>query len=111
MNHRNHHLKSAVCALAAGALVPLFGWCYARAEHLPWWHGAYCALGAAVTTGGDCVNRGGAGYAIAALEFAILVPLSTAAVSFGISHLTTRNVHAAVSGRPESVPAKRGEGT
>jgi hypothetical protein len=89
---RHHKLAAATIAVALALDVAL-GLAYAAVTPgLPWWHGLYCALANAVTDGGDVTPANGAGYAIQAAEFVLVVPLFAATFSFFTSGLAAVHV-------------------
>jgi hypothetical protein len=102
MNRRK--LETWVIASAA-ALDVVLGILYSVAEHVPLWHGLYCALANAVTDGGDVSPTNGFGYAVNAAEFILVVPLFAATFSLFTTVLTTKDVKAHVDKRHEELKA------
>ena len=97
----SHHRIASACLAIGVFLIAVYGQAFATYEHLPFWHGAYCALANAATDGCDRAPTTHAGYLIAALEFVTVVPLFGAAITFFTSGLLAghvrRHVTAAVT--------------
>lgn len=91
----NHHRQALTVIATAVLLDAGLGLAYsAETPRLPWWHGLYCALATAVTVGGDIPPANTAGYAINALECALVVPLFAATFSLFTSGLAGMHVRA-----------------
>lgn len=89
----SHHRIAVLTVAAALALDVILGALYSVVTPgLPLWHGLYCALANAVTDGGDITPVNGAGYAIQAAEYATVVPLFAATISFFTSGLSAAHV-------------------
>jgi hypothetical protein len=71
------------------------GLAFAAAQHIALWLGLYCALANAVTVGGTVPPSAPWGYAVTALECALVVPLFAATFSLFTSGLTAVHVEAA----------------
>lgn len=92
----SHHRIALIVIAAAAVLDAALGFGYAAAEHLPAWHGLFCALANAVTVGGDVPPTDPAGYAINAAECLLVVPLFAATFSLftsGLSAIHIRSIH------------------
>lgn len=92
---RRHPWRILYLALALDAVCGLI---FSGAEHVPVWHGEFCALANAVTDGGDVPPSTPVGYAVTALEYLTVVPLVTAAFSLLTSALTSGHVKEHLAG-------------
>jgi hypothetical protein len=93
----SHHRLAALVVLAALILDTACGWLFAVAQQIPLWHGLFCALANAVTVGGDVPPSTPLGYAVTAVECALVVPLFAATFSLFTSGLTATHVHQATA--------------
>jgi NhaP-type Na+/H+ or K+/H+ antiporter len=86
------HRTALIVITAALALDALLGLAYSAAQHIPVWHGLYCALANAVTLGGDVSPTTPAGYWVNAAECVLVVPLFAATFSLFTSGLTATHI-------------------
>lgn len=101
----SHHRIAAVTVTAAVTLDALLGYLFSVAQHIPVWHGLYCALANAVTVGGDVAPTTPAGYAVTAAECALVVPLFAATFSLftsGLSAVQVRESENNIKGHVEA---------
>lgn len=94
MTRNWHHKRAIQVGAATIVLDAVLGVLVAVADHIPVWHGVYCALGTATTVGCDIAPRTGYTYAIFAVMMLTIVPLFTAIFSFFTSGLTADHVDA-----------------
>lgn len=87
-----HHTRALQVLVATLALDIALGILIAVADHVPLWHGVYCAIGTATTVGCDIAPKSGYSYAIFALMMLTIVPLFTAIFSFFTSGLTADHI-------------------
>lgn len=90
--HVSHHRIALIVIASALLLDTICGLLYARFQHLPDWHGLYCALANAVTLGGDVSPSTPGGYAVNTAECLSVVPLFAATLSLFTSGLTAGHV-------------------
>ena len=90
----SHHRAAMLTIAAAAVLDAACGLAFAAAEHIPAWHGLYCALANGVTVGGDIAPSTPAGYAVTAVECLLVVPLFGATFSLFTSGLTGSRITA-----------------
>jgi hypothetical protein len=88
----SHRRLAAITVAAALALDSVCGCLFAAYQHLPLWHGLYCALANAVTVGGDVAPTTPGGYAVTAAECLLVVPLFAATFSLLTSGLAAVHV-------------------
>jgi hypothetical protein len=91
----SHHRLAALVVLAALILDTVCGAVFSVAQQIPLWHGLFCALANAVTVGGNVPPSTPLGYAVTAVECALVVPLFAATFSLFTSGLTAVHVHQA----------------
>lgn len=88
----SQHRRALQVISAAVVLDLLFGVLFAFSEHIPVWHGLYCALANAVTVGGDVQPTRPLAYLVTAGECALVVPLFAATFSLFTTGLTAAHV-------------------
>lgn len=89
-----HRSLAWLTILAALVLDAACGLAFAVFQHIPAWHGLYCAVANAVTVGGDVSPTTAAGYGITAVECLLVVPLFAATLSLFTSALAGSHVTA-----------------
>jgi hypothetical protein len=97
--------------VSAMVLDVVLGVLYSFAEHLPVWHGIFCAVANAVTDGGDVAPSNPWGYAITSLEYVIVVPLFAATFSLFTTIVTTRDVKKHIDKRHQEMKTHVSEAT
>lgn len=89
----NVHHKRAFRVLVITVILDVFlGALVAVADHVPVWHGVYCAVGTATTVGCDLSPKSGWSYALFTVMMLTIVPLFTAIFSFFTTGLTSDHV-------------------
>lgn len=88
----SHHRLAVVTVVTALVLDVACGYLFARFQHIPVWHGLFCALANAVTDGGDVGPTTRGGYAVTAAEYVLVVPLFAATFSLFTSALAAMHV-------------------
>lgn len=86
------HRWAIATVISALVLDAVMGLLYARFQHLPLWHGMYCALANAVTLGGDVSPTNAGSYVVNTVECFTIVPLFAASLSFFTSGLAGAQV-------------------
>ncbi len=110
----SHHRIALIVIAVALVLDAGLGLAFAAVQHLPAWHGLFCGLANAVTDGGDVAPATGAGYAITAAEYLLVVPLFAATFSLftsGLSAIHIRGLHRRLDdmAAPAAVPDVTGK--
>lgn len=91
---KHWHHKVAVFTFISVAIGDVVcGLLFAHFQHIPDWHGVYCALANSVTVGGDVSPSTNGGYWVNSIECLFIIPLAAATLSFFTSGLAATEVH------------------
>lgn len=91
-----HHKISFSTMVTAVVSDFVCGVLYAHFQHIPLWHGLYCALANGVTIGGDVSPTTNGGYWVNTVECFVVIPLFVATFTFFTSGLAAVELRRAV---------------
>ena len=87
-----HHKRAAVLLALVTVADIVSGLLLAAVEHVPGWHGVYCAVGLTTTDGCDLTFHTGQAYGLAAVDMILFVPLWGTVFSFFTTGLMADHV-------------------